>query len=263
MVLEVIYIVRHGYRSNWTIDPFTGEYKSHIISPTGIPSDPALTSYGVMQSQELAVHLRGLDIDRVYSSPYYRCLQTITPYVLSTSRGAHLAVDTGLGEFYGKAAFDHPQPAPLHVLKTHFPHIDAQIHDIVPNIKGETIQELHGRVARCLEGIIRRLDDDPRCPRSVLICTHAAVMIVAGRALTGKMPDDIQQEDFGAATCALSKFARKSMGEGQGSLRSQRIGDCFDWRDRGIAGGWACEMNGDCSFLSGGQERPWLADNYI
>ena len=30
------------------------------------------------------------------------------------------------------------------------------------------------------------------------------------------------------------------------------------WRDgQGVAGGWDCEVNGDCSFLEGGEERGW------
>jgi len=32
----------------------------------------------------------------------------------------------------------------------------------------------------------------------------------------------------------------------------------INWRDgRGVAGGWTCEVNGDCSFLKNGEERGW------
>jgi len=32
----------------------------------------------------------------------------------------------------------------------------------------------------------------------------------------------------------------------------------LDWRDgRGVQGGWDCVVSGDCSFLSGGEERGW------
>ena len=34
-------------------------------------------------------------------------------------------------------------------------------------------------------------------PRAILICTHAATMIAAGRALTGRMPEDFTEDDFG------------------------------------------------------------------
>jgi len=81
MVLETIYVVRHGYRSNWVVDPSTGEYYTNIPSPTGIASDPALASYGVEQAKQLAEKIVTLDppVDVVYSSPFYRCLQTLKP----------------------------------------------------------------------------------------------------------------------------------------------------------------------------------------
>ena len=52
-----------------------------VKPPTGIPTDPPLTAKGVQQSKELAEYLCNIDppIDRVYSSPFYRCLQTLKP----------------------------------------------------------------------------------------------------------------------------------------------------------------------------------------
>lgn len=73
------------HRLNWTIDLRTGTYKSQFPTPTGNPADPTLTSYGVRQSHELADHIASSKFHpkpfRVYSSPFYRCLQTIQPSV--------------------------------------------------------------------------------------------------------------------------------------------------------------------------------------
>jgi transcription factor C subunit 7 len=70
---------------NWTIDYKTGKYTSQFPTPTGNPSDPTLTSHGVSQAHELAAHIVGDKVDpkpwRVYSSPFWRCLQTIQPSV--------------------------------------------------------------------------------------------------------------------------------------------------------------------------------------
>jgi len=105
MVLETIYVVRHGYRSNWVVDPNTGTYATTIKSPTGIASDPALASYGEEQAQQLADRIATLDppVDVVYSSPFYRCLQTLKPTMktLTESGGlkgerAHVRVDNGI-----------------------------------------------------------------------------------------------------------------------------------------------------------------------
>lgn len=64
------------------MDPQTGTYTASLVkTPTGIPTDPPLTSKGVEQAKELAEHLCKIDppIERIYSSPFYRCLQTLQP----------------------------------------------------------------------------------------------------------------------------------------------------------------------------------------
>ncbi|KAK4545219.1 hypothetical protein LTR36_003398 [Oleoguttula mirabilis] len=286
MVLEVIYVVRHGYRSNWVVDPETGTYSSNIRSPTGIASDPALASYGVQQAEQLGAHLLQADppVHLVYSSPFYRCLQTLSPFtnalVEKTSKAVDgegkvkVRVEPGLGEFYGLARFDHPSPASIEVLNTHFPHLHAEKDPtIVPSTKGESISQLHDRLAYCLHHLIERADADPEGPKSLLICTHAASMIAIGRALTGRMPEDEGEDDFNCFTCSFSKFARRQMPasspeqEGTEGVAKrpakwspQKADDVPDinWRDgNGVAGGWDCVVNGDCSFLEGGEERGW------
>lgn len=71
---------------HWTIDYETGTYRSSFPTPTGNPADPTLTAHGVQQSQELAEYLVSEKFPgprpwRIYSSPFYRCLQTIKPSV--------------------------------------------------------------------------------------------------------------------------------------------------------------------------------------
>ncbi|KAK0618702.1 Transcription factor tau 55 kDa subunit [Lasiodiplodia hormozganensis] len=283
MVLETIYVVRHGFRMNWVVDPNTGEYKSTTLSstPTGIPSDPALASYGEQQAAQLADKLLSLDppIDVVYSSPFYRCLQTLKP---ASERlfapdgrlsGQKIRVENGLGEFYGLARFDHPSPAPLAVLHTHFP---GQLDDgyapvLVPSTNGESIPDLHDRIAYTLSRVVAALDADPRAPRALLICTHAASMIAIGRALTGRMPPDEGEEDFKCFTCALTRFDRRITKEEDGERVRKEEKEAGEWsaerphdiprvswrEGRGVAGGWDCVINGDCSFLTNGEERGW------
>ncbi|MCJ1430589.1 hypothetical protein MMC29_008507, partial [Sticta canariensis] len=84
MVVTTIYLTRHGFRVNWTLNPATGTYYANIPSPTNIPSDPPLAAYGVQQSHQLATALAKIEnpqITQVYSSPFYRCLQTIQPFI--------------------------------------------------------------------------------------------------------------------------------------------------------------------------------------
>lgn len=136
----------------------------------------------------------------------------------------------------------------------------------MPSTKGESIPQLHDRVAYCLHHLIARADADPEAPKALLICTHAAAMIAVGRALVGRMPEDEGEEDFNCFTCAFSKFVRRpttlekqdtAVGEAWSSSKPDDVPD-VGWRDgAGVGGGWDCEVNGDCSFLSGGEERGW------
>ncbi|KAK4989881.1 C6 zinc cluster transcription factor-like protein [Elasticomyces elasticus] len=274
MVLEVIYVVRHGFRSNWETNPHTGTYTATVRTPTNIPSDPALASYGVQQAAELAQHISTLSPtpDVVYSSPFYRCLQTIRPAVeiLAERRGKDIKVrcENGLGEFYGLARFDHPSPAILEVLHTHFDTLNPIYKPVImPSAKGESIEALHDRIAYCLHHIIKSLDADPDGPRALLICTHAASMIVIGRVLTGRMPGNPEEDDFQCFTCSLSKFTRRSIVKGiENKSPDVEVWNTaapesiphVHWRGgKGVQGGWDCEINGDTSFLKNGAERGW------
>lgn len=262
---------RFQFRSNWVVDASTGEYRANVPSPTGIPSDPALAGYGVIQSQQLGKHLMQLNppIDLIYSSPFYRCLQTISPFVQARvaqdgPAKVRVQVERGVGEFYGIARFDHPSPAPIEELRRHFDYLETDEPPIVvPSTKGETIPQLHDRIAYCLQHLIHQADIDPRGPKAIVICTHAAVMIAIGRVLTGRMPSDVAEEDFKCFTCSFSKFTRRpsrvslSIDSSWDPSCPERIPD-VGWRDgHGVSGGWSCELNGDCSFLDGGEERGW------
>ncbi|KAK1598518.1 phosphoglycerate mutase [Colletotrichum navitas] len=264
------------FRSNWLVDPSTGSYTASIPSPTGIPADPELTAHGVDQAKELGAHLMTVEpsIEAVYSSPYYRCLQTITPFVaLKQERLNRLAgqdvgandaeavtirPEHGLSEWYGAAPFEHPTPASSNVLKSMFPHLDTTYQSAVfPARNGETIAQLHDRIAAAVQAIIEQCDAEGK--RAVVLCSHAASIIALGRVLTGVMPDSVDVEDFRAFTCGLSVYRRRSH-----SSSAQTSGiqgpdpDTSSWKNgRGVGGGWICELNSDCSFLSGGEERGW------
>ncbi|KAM3521426.1 hypothetical protein MY4038_009047 [Beauveria bassiana] len=244
MSLEKIYIVRHGFRTTWTVDN-KGNYQSHIPSPTGIPADPPLTSHGIEQAAELAAHLATLTpaVEAVYSSPYYRCLQTIDPFVKRQAAAAAagtLPRRAGApGGAAGRAGGGNPAPA----RRRHGARARRARRVRVPRERGETYAQLVARVRAAMSALIRRCDEEGR--RSVVICSHAAVIIVLGRVLTGQYPDEMDTEDFKAFTCGLSVYARG------GGVKESSDGE------PDTVGSWICEKNSDCSFLSGGEERGW------
>ncbi|KAF3398304.1 Uncharacterized protein F1880_006122 [Penicillium rolfsii] len=298
MPLDTIYLTRHGHRLNWTIDVRTGTYKSQFPTPTGNPADPALTSHGVRQSHELAVYIASPDFHpkpfRVYSSPFYRCLQTIQPSVealkkrqdiegLDPAADLDVRIENGLGEWFGPTTFfDHPSHPTPSTIQKHFPSIvspDTKYTPLLhPSTRGETIIQLHNRVATALEGIIADVDaeiaaleatlpTEQRTSKSILICAHAAPLIAMGRVLTGHMPEDSSEEDFYVFTAGMSTFKRREYREKYESrprtllaegTKFVRAMDVPAWEGgRGVGGGWNCVKNGDCTFLSDGAERGW------
>lgn len=228
------------------------------------------------QAKELAAHLTekaSPPIDVIFSSPFYRCIQTLAPTVTSISAARTAAglqplpihIENGLGEFYGLARFDHPSPASNEVLATHFNNLNTSYEPVIrPSVNGESLPTIHDRIAYCLHHVIRKLDADPAGPKSLLICTHAASMICIGRALTGNMPSDFGEDDFKCFTCSMSKFVRRNTSTTEPTTdeiwdpsKPETIPD-VKWKDgRGVQGGWDCKVNGDCSFLSKGEERGW------
>ncbi|KAH8153470.1 uncharacterized protein LAJ45_02283 [Morchella importuna] len=258
-MLETMYLTRHGFRSNWVTDN-QGKYTATITSPTGIPSDPPLASHGEDQAKELATHLAKLDpkIDRIYSSPFYRCLQTINP--IAELLDLPILAENGIGEWYGTARFDHPSPASPELLHKFFPRVQVSYDPtIIPSSKGETLAEIHDRTAYALAKIIASIDkqwaEEGTGPKSILLCTHAATNIAAGRALTGDQGLDVK-----TGTCSLSTYRRRKPPVTPllpNPSDDNPIPDT-NWRDgNGVGGGWDILVNGDCSFLRDGEERNW------
>ncbi|KAK4169206.1 phosphoglycerate mutase [Cladorrhinum sp. PSN259] len=296
MGLEYIYVARHGFRSNWLVDPSSGTYTSYLRTPTNIPADPALTAHGVDQAKQLGARLLSVanpPIQRVYSSLYYRCLQTVEPF-LRQSPQLKVKGETGIGEWYGSAHFEHPVPASLSTLDLLFPDmLDLGYKPYVtPTKMGESVEELHDRVAEAMEHLIAECDKDG--VKAVLLCSHAATIIALGRVLTGRMPENIEEEDFRAFTCGLSSYKRRQMTAGTGAETDKTGGQPgrkdvsaaaghssnnnanadldsgsgesgessnllrVNWRGgRGVRGGWDCELNSDCAHLELGEERGW------
>ncbi len=274
------------FRMAYSLDPTVLRYYSNIPTPTGLPADVALSSYGERQAEQLGVHLAELDppIDQVISSPYYRCLQTLKSGVLRLqSERAYeggVRLESGFEEWYG-ATGDHrqqPQPLEYRLLKRDFfPELDLRWDSlregdgdgrggdgmIRPNKYGESVDALHDRVAYALHRTIERADREGH--KTIIICMHAAVMIAIGRVLTGRMPDDFTEDDFQCYTTSMSKYSRrrpyrtaKEFGEvEQWDERQQHRVPDVRWRGKGVMGGWDSLLNADCSYLVGGEERGW------
>ncbi|KAK4947344.1 C6 zinc cluster transcription factor-like protein [Elasticomyces elasticus] len=277
MPVKEILLLRHGHRLAWTLNPVTGEYSSNHPFPTRLPADPPLASHGVRQAQETGQYLRETlgelarqDRVRIYSSLFYRCLETLRPTVEAlidattpdsiARKNLRVRGERGIGEWFGRAWFEQPKPAEPSVLhRDFFPWLDDTYESrVTPAKHGERIDPLHDRIALALALIVQDVDKEyARAGRgdeevTLLLCGHAAQIISSGRALTGQVPDDHDEEDFQCYTCGLSKFLRRQVPASDNAYYDP------SWRNSGgVAGGWDCILNSDCSHLSQGEERGW------
>lgn len=262
MPVSEILLLRHGHRIAWNLDPTTGVYHSNHPYPTRLPADPPLASYGVQQAEETAEYLGKYFADaikedrlRIYSSLFYRCLQTLRPIVENLRdqvkdnpkilKGLEVRGERGFGEWFGHAWFEQPIPAkPSRLKNDFFPWVNENYESLeIPDKFGERINVLHDRIGRAFEKVIedvnKEFEAQGRSQDNVvlLICGHAAQIIASGRALTGQKPNDYDEEDFFCFTCGISKFLKK--------------------KEDGLIGDWDCVLNSDCTHLSQGPERGW------
>lgn len=247
-VIEIL-LLRHGHREPWTLNPATGEYLSATPFPSGLPADPPLAPVGAEQAQEAGHHLATylserakLGRLRIFSSPFYRCLETLQPLVSALEEnGSSITVqtETGLGEWFPRAWFVVPKPAEAaRMRRDFFSWIDDKYQSkITPPDHGERIMGLHGRVEATMGRLIHTIDQEtPSQDVTLLICSHAALIIAAARALTGALPKEYGGE-FKCFTAGISKFIRKE--------------------PTSISGNWNCILNSDCSHLSKGEQNGW------
>lgn len=160
-------------------------------SATNIPGDVPLTAHGMDQARELT-HFFSREMpegntsrplpDRIYSSAYWRSLQTIGMVPCGNDR---IFVEPGLGERVLDDGL-HP-PIPLSSLQSsHFPAIDANGHRpfLLPQSTQESRKDLQVRMAAVADELIRRCDEVDGVD-TVLWGTHASPAICLARALLG------------------------------------------------------------------------------
>ncbi|KAG8695583.1 hypothetical protein FRC08_007687 [Ceratobasidium sp. 394] len=230
-MVETIYIARHGFRLSWITNNWT--------SPTGLAKDPPLASYGIEQAVLLAKHLASLPEEKrptlLFSSPYYRCLQTTQPIAEILSLPIH--VEHGLSEWYSQVEPGtglHPRPATAQALQQYFSLIDTSWESIyLPDRRGETIEGVHARCDDTLRALVSRIEQHPtlKVHKNILLVSHAAPIIALVRSLVGDKHLPLR-----VGTCTLSTLNRVGV-EG------------FQWEAEGVL------ARGD--FMPNGVERDW------
>ncbi|KAJ3544948.1 hypothetical protein NM688_g5686 [Phlebia brevispora] len=237
-MIETIYIARHGYRMNWV----TTAWKSE----TGLPRDPPLAAFGHTQAKELADFFLSLPEEErptaIFSSPYYRCLQTSKP--VSEALNLPIYTEHGLCEWYSPVQPGtglHPRPAQATTLRQWFPEIDPSWKSIwYPSRKGEDVDECHDRTAGFLEAFVPEVEQRfGQQHKRILLVSHAATIIALNHSLLGD-----RQIPMRIGCCSLSVMKRKESAPK-------------------IEGGWVALKIGDGSHMKEGATREWSFDDVV
>ncbi|KAH9969046.1 histidine phosphatase superfamily [Russula dissimulans] len=241
MTLETIYILRHGFRSNWVTKDW--------LVPTGLPRDPQLAVFGEVQSKEVANYFKSLPEDQrptaIFSSPYYRCLQTSQPTAIAL--GIPIYAEHGLSEWYSPASPGtglHPRPSSASALKAYVPEIDDSWSSVwYPSRKGEGVAALHDRLAGFVTVFVPEIQRrfSAAAHKRILLVSHAATVVALTRELVGD-----RALSFRAACCSITVVVRKDAPAGDSAPRP-----------RTVVGDWTARLLGHGDHLKDGLQRPW------
>jgi len=178
----------------------------------------------------------------------------------------------GIGEWFSPAAPGsglHPRPGSVDSLKQHSPHIDHRYKVTwLPSRRGESVAEIHGRVASFLRAFFGRLDlaalgapvaSDAELDlgrhKNILFVGHAASVIVMARELVGD-----RHLAMRAGCCSLSTLVPK-LGAERSSYSLTPSLLAFPDKDRTLSnagvGQWDLIVNATAHFLPNGAERDW------
>jgi transcription factor C subunit 7 len=186
----------------------------------------------------LANFLQHKQLDVIYSSPWYRCVQTSN----EIAKKLHLPIEIepGIAEFFLTVTPGtglHPFPD-LNTLNQLFPAVAGKHKPLVfPSRAGETTEELFDRIGTTMDRLLEELDGRDDAPQTILLVGHAATVVPIGRCLVGDAELEIR-----TGCCSMSKYVR----EGDGRL-----------------GSWTCEYSGRSDYLENGEERHWAFEDIV
>lgn len=239
--------IQHGYRSNWLPN---GPYPP---PPTGVNSDVPLAEHGVQQAKELAHYILSIENqpEMLFSSPFYRCLQTSQP--IADLLDLPINLERGIGEWYKPDRDVIPEPASYAVLDNFFPGKLSPDWEatVTPSNNGETEQDIFNRCKEFWPKFIAKIETTFPNIETIMLVSHAATKIALGMNLLGfdncRDPIDGDGTIIRSGSCSLDKFELV--------LDEDEEEDTEDVPFS--ARRWRLTMNGNTEFLSKGEEMHW------
>jgi broad specificity phosphatase PhoE len=169
--MQTFWLIRHAHRLDF-IEP---EWFETAI----YPYDPPLSSQGIDRAIWLAEKFNGVPIDRIFTSPFLRAVQTAEP--LARSLQLPIQLEWGLCEWLCQDwTPDLPKTTPVGELMQYCPNINDEYRSLVMPCYPETIGELNIR----LNTIAHKLIED-NC-QNLLAIAHKGSITGIVAALTGE-----------------------------------------------------------------------------
>jgi broad specificity phosphatase PhoE len=136
--MQTLWLVRHAHR----LDFIQPEWFDTAV----YRYDPPLSDEGLDRSITLAQEFSQVRIDRIYTSPFLRTIQTVDP--LARLLQLPIRLEWGLCEWLCQDwTSGFPETTPVEDLMRCYPNIDAAYQSLVLPCYPETIEELDARIA--------------------------------------------------------------------------------------------------------------------
>lgn len=124
----------------------------------------------------------------MFSSAFYRCIQTAIP--TAQQLGVGVALEHGVGEWYSTVNPDtglHPRPSSVSRLTQYFTPSSLDVTytpTLYPSRRGESLKDLQDRADLFVEAWTARVEELYPEAKAVVIFAHAASVIALGRAVS-------------------------------------------------------------------------------
>jgi broad specificity phosphatase PhoE len=168
--MQTLWLVRHEHR----LDFIHPEWFETAI----YPYDPPLSIEGSQRAVRLAEKFIDIPIDRIYTSPFLRTIQTANPLAMLLQ--LKIQLEWGLCEWLCRDwTSDLPETTPVDELMRCYPNVDVAYQSLVTPCYPETVEELDARIYNIAYKLIQG-----NC-ENMLVVAHKGSVVGIVAALTG------------------------------------------------------------------------------
>lgn len=168
--MQTLWLVRHAHRLDFV--------RPEWFDTAVYPYDPPLSSAGFDRALALATTFSGVKIERIFTSPFLRTIQTADP--LARLLQVPIQMEWGLCEWLCQDwTLELPETTPVDELIRCYPNIVTSYQSQVMPCYPETIAKLDARIAIIADKLIQCND------RDILAISHKGAILGIVAALTG------------------------------------------------------------------------------